>query len=85
MITTRKELFEAILLDRKRYNYSLKSYLKGMVTNSDSYRAVRLLTELRKTEFYYNNRNKGFFTSFYIHFIISSIAVYSVNTIHIYS
>ena len=64
MITSRKELFEAILLDRKRYNYSLKSYLKGMVTNLDSYRAVRLLTELRKTEFYYNNRNKGLFHKF---------------------
>lgn len=59
MITTRKELKEAISLDRTRYNYSLKSYIIGLILKRDSSHAVRLLTALRKTEYYYNNKGKG--------------------------
>lgn len=61
MITTRKELKEAISLDRKRYNYSLKRYIMGRILESDSSHAIKLLTTLRKTEYYYNNRSRGMF------------------------
>lgn len=61
MITTKHKLREAISLYRKRYGNSIKNYIKGLILKSDASHAIRLLTILRKTEYYFNNKDRNVF------------------------
>lgn len=58
-INTRKDLRKWIEYDRRRYNYTIMSYIKGLILSNDNSHAIRLLKRLRITEFYCNNKNKG--------------------------
>ena len=61
MIKTKKDLRDAILKDRARYNYSFKGYITGLLHKRDQSHAIRLLKYLRKCEYAYNNRNSSVF------------------------
>ena len=74
MIKTKQDLKKAIIKDRIRYKCSTLGYLKGLILSQDKSHAIRLLKVLRKTEYYFNNKDKWWgYLMYIIYYILGSV------------
>jgi len=56
--SSKKELRNYISRDRNRYNYTLRSYIKGLFFNEEGSQALRLLKAYRECRYAYKRRSK---------------------------